>query len=698
MKSISPRNSAWKAILVFSFVFFFSCEKENLVEHEETLPFSSIQKSGNKLIEGQYIVILSKKPAKKDSKAAEVLEKLSKTISSSGQGKVKHKYKNALTGFSAQLSKEEVTRLKRNPNVLHVEQDSYMQLEGETSVQDYPIWGLDRIDQRDVLLDRAYSYTATGKGVNVYIMDSGINYSHSEFGNRAVLAHDFVLDENPDNTDPNQQAGEDCRGHGTHVAGTVGGDLYGVAKDVNLHSLRVFGCSGGCERSRIVAAVDWLTKDVIENNKFPAVVNMSLGGPFEPEFLSVQTAIETSISAGINYVVSAGNGSTEACSQEPAYIPGILTIGATDIDNRMASFSNYGSCVDLFAPGVSIVSASNLDNTLTNTYSGTSMAAPHVTGIVALYLETHPNATPEEVHKAVVENSTKNMVLTLQENTTTNLANSNFEPVNFVSPPSPSLDLAGEIVKEKGDHVAYLSWVPTSDPFVDVYRDGRAIRLHLENNGSYRDDTNYKGNTATYVYKICETNYSNCSETVVNYGGGDTAVVNSPPTSDYTFSINSQTVYFYDSSSDSDGYIVNWLWDFGDGNFSSEQNPVHTYLNPGEYKASVTVTDDDGAESTPWSSNIVIQDTTTPNPGTPLNFDLRVTPDKIKGTMAFHLEWNPSSSENVDIYKNGEFVTTVQNYGVYTDHTNLRGSGTIAYKICEAGSSDNCSQEVVTTY
>lgn len=687
-----------RAIFALVIVVFFSCEKDLLPEEQETLSLSSVQGQDRKMIKDQYIVIISKESAARNSRAEEVLGSLSKEIEKGGRGKVKYKFRNALTGFSARLSQEQVLQLKKNPEVLHVEQDTYMQLDVETMVQDYPVWGLDRIDQREVLLDRAYSYTATGNGVNVYVMDTGIRYSHDEFQSRAVLGHDFVLDENPTNTDPDQDPGEDCRGHGTHVAGTIGGRTYGVAKEANLISVRVFGCSGSVERSRVVAAIDWITGDAVDNNRLPAVVNMSLGGPFESEFLGIQTAIETSISVGINYVVSAGNDSVDACSKEPAYIPGVLTVGASDLENKMANFSNYGSCVDIFAPGVLIVSASYLDDISTLTYSGTSMSAPHVTGIVALYLEDHPDATPQEVHQAVIENATKNIVLTSEANTTTSLANSNFGPVDFVAPAPPALNLSGEGVKEKGEHVVYLSWQPTDDRFVGLYRNEKIIAVDVPNTGSYTDRTGQKGNNATYLYKLCETTYSNCSEATVLFGDGGTAIVNSPPNCSFSFSIDGLSMSFYDDSNDTDGSITGWLWDFGDGSSSSEQNPVHTYPAPGNYVINLKVTDDKGAQSSS-SSTVSLSDPNVTEPEAPTgDFNLTVNSEKVQGKMIFTLTWNPSSSQNVDVFRDGIKVTTVENNGLYKDQTNIRGSGTMTFKLCDSGSTTNCSGEVKVSY
>jgi subtilisin family serine protease len=293
-------------------------------------------------------------------------------------------YRHAIVGFSAELSDAALAALQRNPNVVRIEPDGTAVL--------HEAWGLDRIDQRQLPLDGSYVAPNAGAGVTVYIIDSGIRYDHADFGGRASFGADFIGGD-----------GSDCRGHGTHVAGTVGGAQYGVAKGVALVSVRVFGCTGSTPFETIVAAVDWVTGNAVR----PAVVNMSLGGPASA---IADEAVANSIASGITYVLSAGNSNIDACNQSPARVPEAITVGATDAADTRASFSNWGGCVDLFAPGVSIQSAWYTSATATTSLSGTSMAAPHVTGAVAQILSDQPSLTPTAISDLLFRRSTKVVV------------------------------------------------------------------------------------------------------------------------------------------------------------------------------------------------------------------------------------------------------------------------------------------------
>ncbi|MCT4356178.1 S8 family peptidase [Streptomyces sp. Je 1-79] len=260
-------------------------------------------------------------------------------------------------------------------------------------------WGLDRIDQRDLPLSTTYTYNRTASNVTAYIIDTGIRTSHSEFGGRATVGTDTV---------GGGQNGQDCQGHGTHVAGTVGGAKYGVAKGAKLVAVRVLDCNGSGTTAGVIAGVDWVTANAVK----PAVANMSLGGGANT---SLDDAVKRSIASGVTYAVAAGNGNflglpARACNYSPARVPEAITVGATDSADKRASFSNYGTCVDLFAPGVSITSAWKDGDTATNTISGTSMAAPHTAGVAALYLSANPTASPAQVSTALVNNATSGKV------------------------------------------------------------------------------------------------------------------------------------------------------------------------------------------------------------------------------------------------------------------------------------------------
>ncbi|MDQ1010693.1 subtilisin family serine protease [Streptomyces sp. V4I23] len=309
----------------------------------------------------------------------------------------KHTYRSVLSGFSASMSVEKAKELAADPRVAYVEQNSIVRL---NETQPNATWGIDRIDQRSLPLSKTYTYNTTASTVNAYIIDTGIRTSHSEFGGRARVGTDTV---------GGGQNGQDCQGHGTHVAGTVGGRTYGVAKNVNLVAVRVLDCNGSGTTAGVIAGVDWVTA----NARKPAVANMSLGGSVNT---SLDNAVKKSIASGVSYSIAAGNGlpvlglPADACNYSPARVPEAITVGATDNADRRASFSNYGTCLDLFAPGVSITSAWKDNDTATNTISGTSMAAPHTTGAAALYLSTHPTATPAQVRDALVANATSGKV------------------------------------------------------------------------------------------------------------------------------------------------------------------------------------------------------------------------------------------------------------------------------------------------
>nr|WP_228256098.1 S8 family peptidase [Acinetobacter halotolerans] len=340
------------------------------------------------VIKGQYIVTFNK--------TAQSPKDLSSRLAKSHGGKVLYVYESALRGFAVSLPENAsvafIEAMKKNPNVLSVEHDVVMNIDNTT--QNNAVWGLDRIDQKTLPLDSSYTYNQTGSGVTAYIVDTGILASHQQFSGRVQSGYTAISD---------GKGTSDCNGHGTHVAGTVGGTTYGIAKSVTLVPIRVLACDGGGSSSGVLAGLDW----IIKNGKKPAVVNMSLGGGVSS---SLDNAIVTLYDNGYTPVVAAGNSNADACNASPARESKAITVAATDNMDTRASYSNYGSCVDIFAPGSQITSAWYDSNTSTRVSNGTSMAAPHVTGIIATLLQNTPTATPQNITTNLLKQATTNVV------------------------------------------------------------------------------------------------------------------------------------------------------------------------------------------------------------------------------------------------------------------------------------------------
>jgi serine protease len=291
---------------------------------------------------------------------------------------------SALNGVLINANAKQIAELQNDPKIKYIEQDQMMSISPvieANSNQGNPTWGLDRIDQRDLPLDNNYHYDFDGSGVTAYVVDTGVLTSHNEFGGRASSGYDFI---------DNDFDATDCNGHGTHVAGTIGGSSYGVAKNVNIVGVRVLNCSGSGSNSGVISGINW----VKNNASGPSVANMSLGGGASQ---ATDDAVNAAVAAGISFVVAAGNDNSNACNYSPARAANAVTVGSTTSSDSRSSFSNYGTCLDIYAPGSSITSAWYTSNSATNTISGTSMAAPHVAGVAAVYLNQTPTMTPAQV-------------------------------------------------------------------------------------------------------------------------------------------------------------------------------------------------------------------------------------------------------------------------------------------------------------
>jgi subtilisin family serine protease len=375
---MEKRSMQGRIVVALSALFLAACAEPSttptapLTQGPELAP---LLRAGSGAIEGSYIVVLKDEVSVRGRGKSKAERK---------GGKLKHEYAAALNGFAADLNAEQLADMRADPDVAYIEEDGTYSVD---ATQTGATWGIDRIDQRNRPLSGTYTYTSTGAGVRAYIIDTGVRPTHSQFGGRASTVY----------------GSNDCHGHGTHVAGTVGGSTYGVAKGVLIRGVRVLGCSGSGSTSGIIAGIDWVRVNHIK----PAVANMSLGGGFSS---SLNTATNNLANAGVFIAVAAGNNNGNACNNSPASAANATTVMSSTSSDAKSSFSNWGSCAHLYAPGSSITSAWHTSNTATNTISGTSMASPHVAGVAALYKATFGDASSSTIRTWLINNSTSNVI------------------------------------------------------------------------------------------------------------------------------------------------------------------------------------------------------------------------------------------------------------------------------------------------
>lgn len=531
---------------------------------------------GADTIPGQYIVLLKSSVADVDAATQDLMW--------NRRSAVEHTYRYAVKGFAAKLSKAQADSLSRNSRVELVQPDLRVRDQSLT-IQSSPLsWGIDRVDEHDYPLDTHYSYGATGSGVNVYVIDGGVRLSHSEFGGRAHFGYD-ALGGN----------GTDCRGHGTHIAGTIAGKTYGIAKKANIYSVRVLDCDGTSELSKIVAGVDWVTG----HRKLPAVANMSLGSVGNSIF---DSAVKASIASGVTYVTSAGNDDADACKQSPARVSQVITVGATKAGDYRASWSNFGSCVDIFAPGDLITSAYYTSDVATRVMSGTSMASPHVAGVAALYLSVHPSATPSQVQSAITANATTGHVHDAA-GTANRLLYSAFiggsstsEPIappasgdqpTSTSSSDPSASFTYSCAGRTCTFDASASAAPRgllsrSWMFGDgTQAGGRKVLKTYASSGTYT--------VKFYVYDVTG-HYDTISKSVTTGSSSTTSTASSSSTDTFSYSCGTKRVCAFDARNFQSAGASAFSWYFGDGTQAgSSYVKEKLYARSGTYSVRLTM-------------------------------------------------------------------------------------------------------------
>lgn len=474
-----------------------------------------IQVNASKQVPNKYVVVFNSVP--KSLASGGIAEQAKENVD-----KIRGKYGvnanklfgNTLNGAQYTLSKGQLKQLLKEDLVQFIEPEQIISVDpivSSNANQSNAIWGLDRIDQRDLPLDSNYSYNFDGSGVTAYVIDTGVRNTHNEFGNRASSGWDFV---------DNDSDASDCNGHGTHVAGTIGGQNYGVAKNVNIVGVRVLGCNGSGSTSGVIDGINW----VKNNASGPSVANMSLGGGASS---AIDQAVEAAVASGVSFVVAAGNDNSNACNYSPARATTAITVGSTTSSDSRSSFSNYGTCLDIYAPGSSIKSAWYNSDSSENTISGTSMASPHVAGVVALYLDEDNSLTPAQIDSKLSAGASKNKVSDAKSGSPNELL---YALEGTVDPEPP---VVTELIKDQAVSAAGAAGSETSY-FVDVPAGQSSLSISLSGGQGDADLYVKQGSAATTGNYDCRP-YKN--------GNNESCEFNTPAAGKYYVMLQGYSAY-----------------------------------------------------------------------------------------------------------------------------------------------------------